>query len=1019
MTDPEALAAEGPPDVAETDEDEGDPLLLYARLAGDLPEIFKKDSASCFRSHPKFLLMGTVKGWLHVFDLEGNQVFKVCIHTGPVNDLSIEERGDYVATCSDDGTVVVTNICSQTHTKYTFAKPMQAVAFAVDFESMKKEKKSSFERWGMASGGLEGKLTITTKGLLGPNNNTIHQGEGAIHCIQWNGPFLAWANSQGVKVYDFARKRGLTYIARKSLDVDKVPVNEENYRACLAWGPRKDQDPYRSSSLVVGWGDSVTVAVGVNPKQSPRTRKSLSARAAHYQKGVASASSASYNNDFFFQVIANFRTDFLICGIGFFNEQLDLILLGTAPKKRKPGRRRNSEDEPDLLEVRVVSTDGRVELCSDALPASTINDSKQLTQPSNYRLAVPMLTDGDDPFYILCPKDILVLSPIRNANLVSSSQTLPPEVLPIDEKGVDTQSPAVGGTEQDAKEGGVGGGEDEEEDEDEEIDEEAMKQLEREKQELAEEEEKLRHENGDIIEEDSDGNKHMRDTHFQAAIETATGKTNPSAPQKHLLSTTKSIPLSSLSSSSASSSSSTTPPRTPVHSQEIVEDIVNTPVLTADQLLQKARDFLIADRQERIGGASEPTEVLDPKQFIQADAEEKMGIRRPISPASSNSRNSLSHNEEQQQALSSSLPSQGTQRKNSLSEHALTDLEEGEAKEEEGGLSYQQLLQQAEQESSFSSLSVTTTTTDTSTEPTNPAAAATTSADNDAASSTLGSSPLPSNTAFPSESLPISADSSNNIVSSQQQQTDVSSSTLSASETTTKIEQQHTEQPQQSQQQSESEKHQIADVLPFVEPSVVVQHELSSLTDVLASTFSPQVIPPTPTDAATTAATTAKMETESVAPHVPLPSPINVAEEAQNVHKQVDESGADDTEARIHVPRGSYDFTTLPCLPEGLNDGALFARQDTLQDAHGGFEGEDLGALSLPIPGEDGALFNRQSTLQDPHGDNAADSQGAFDDQPPNDINLSLSRQATTTDAHGQPIATNPATTEGKTNENF
>lgn len=890
--------------------------MLYARLAGDLPEIFKKDSASCFRSHPKFLLMGTVKGWLHVFDLEGNQVFKVCVHTGPVNDLSIEERGDYVATCSDDGTVVVTNICLQTQTKYTFAKPVQAVAFAVDFESMKKEKRSSFERWGMASGGLEGKLTVTTKGILTPNNNVLHSGEGAIHCIQWNGPFLAWANTQGVKVYDFARKRGLTYIARKSLDVDKVPVNEENYRACLAWGPRKDQDPYRSSSLVVGWGDHVTVAVGVNPKQSPKTRKSLSARAMHYQKGVASATSASYNNDFYFQVIANFRTDFLICGIGFFNEQLDLIILGTTPKKRKPGRRKTSEDEPDLLEVRVVSTDGRVELCSDALPASTINDSKQLTQPSNYRLAVPMLTSGDDPFYILCPKDILVLSPIRNTNTVSSAMPPTPtaDVLLSDEKGGEVEG-ELWRTDEPAK-SGVGRGEDEEEEEDEEDeDEDAMQQLRRDKEELESEE---KDENGNIIEEDNDGNLHQRDGGFQSAIEAATGSRSPSkAPVQR--------PPELLPASPSG--------------KQLAEEILSTPVLTADELLQKARDFLIADREERLaegGVIGELAEDLNPEQFIQADAEEKLGIRRirddsPRSSSSTSARLGTSPSPERPSELANPSFEPTATISSSSSSH---------------------------ESSSISSLqSPDTETTHTEPLPTS-------------------SSEQPPATLQPEASSAVEEEL---VVTTHFGQPPAEEPEKAEEQPEGQVEEEP--KPEQREEASDEDEDQGGSGLSYAQIL-----EQQSAADQLADSSVPSFAEPS---------------SEPASEQAPIEEATT--EEATASHGE---------EARIHVPRESYDFTTIPALPSF--DGALFGRQMTMQDAHGGYdEVEDITALPPPLMGE-GAFFDRQSTLQDPHGEGA--DQDDFEELPPSgNLGLSLSRQTTIVDPHSsQSVSNNKASDEGE-----
>lgn len=128
---------------------------------------------------------------------------------------------------------------------------------------------------------------LTSRSWFGHVHTTLHEGEGTVHAIEWHGPFIAWANETGIKVYDCIRRKGLTHISKKALGADKEHLQSDTYRPCLAWGARSQRDPRHSSSLVIGWGDVVTVAVGVSPEQSPATTRSLDSRAVHYQRGIS------------------------------------------------------------------------------------------------------------------------------------------------------------------------------------------------------------------------------------------------------------------------------------------------------------------------------------------------------------------------------------------------------------------------------------------------------------------------------------------------------------------------------------------------------------------------------------------------------------------------------------------------------------------------------------------------------------------------------------------------------------
>ena len=48
--------------------------------------------------------LGMLSGSIHILDVNGNRIREYPSHTAMVNELSIDATGDYIASCSDDGT---------------------------------------------------------------------------------------------------------------------------------------------------------------------------------------------------------------------------------------------------------------------------------------------------------------------------------------------------------------------------------------------------------------------------------------------------------------------------------------------------------------------------------------------------------------------------------------------------------------------------------------------------------------------------------------------------------------------------------------------------------------------------------------------------------------------------------------------------------------------------------------------------------------------------------------------------
>ncbi|XP_020616436.1 vacuolar protein sorting-associated protein 41 homolog [Orbicella faveolata] len=101
-------------DGSEEDEDEVEPKLKYERIGNAMNTILNgEECASCMAVHTKFLALGTHYGVVHILDHQGNPISskKYPSHTTAINQISIDQSGDYVASCSDDGRVSTLKSC--------------------------------------------------------------------------------------------------------------------------------------------------------------------------------------------------------------------------------------------------------------------------------------------------------------------------------------------------------------------------------------------------------------------------------------------------------------------------------------------------------------------------------------------------------------------------------------------------------------------------------------------------------------------------------------------------------------------------------------------------------------------------------------------------------------------------------------------------------------------------------------------------------------------------------------------
>lgn len=242
------------------------------------------------------------------------------------------------------------------------------------------------------------------KSWFGHRETVLHEGEGPVWIVRWQGRLVAWANERGVRIYDTANKQRITFIAPPS---DKPRA--DLFRCSLLW-----QD---DNTVLVAWADHIKIA-----KVKERTKKS----------SAITAPTAS--PQLFVEITTILQLDCMISGIA--PRGLDFLVLayitedhydenGDNSVEDRTAQRRREGLRP---EMRLISHDGE-ELSSDVLGMQSFarfqcNDyllvpsadataaaAAQLSKNTSSKRRQTSEDDKHSYFYVVSPKDIVIARP--------------------------------------------------------------------------------------------------------------------------------------------------------------------------------------------------------------------------------------------------------------------------------------------------------------------------------------------------------------------------------------------------------------------------------------------------------------------------------------------------------------------------------------------------------------------------------------------------------------------------------
>ncbi|XP_030059835.1 vacuolar protein sorting-associated protein 41 homolog [Microcaecilia unicolor] len=340
-------------DDSEEDESEDEPKLKYERLSNGVTEILQQDAASCMTVHEKFLGLGTHNGKVYLLDIQGNVTQKFEISTVKINQISLDESGEHVGICCEDGKVQVFGLYSREGFHEIFDCPIKIVAVHPQFG------KSSCKQF--VTGG--NKLLLYERTWLNRwKTFVLHEGEGNITNIKWRGNLIAWANNMGVKILDIVTRQRITNVPR-----DDTSLRPDMYPCSLCW---KD-----NLTLIIGWGNSVKIC-------------SVKERHASEIRDLPSR---------YVEIVSQFDEEFYISGLAPLSDQL-VILFYVKEVSDKVGKECCARPRLDIIQPLPESYE---EISSDALTVRGFQEN----ECRDYRLEY---AEGESLFYIISPRDIVM-----------------------------------------------------------------------------------------------------------------------------------------------------------------------------------------------------------------------------------------------------------------------------------------------------------------------------------------------------------------------------------------------------------------------------------------------------------------------------------------------------------------------------------------------------------------------------------------------------------------------------------
>ncbi|XP_023569135.1 vacuolar protein sorting-associated protein 41 homolog [Octodon degus] len=370
-------------DESEEEESEEEPKLKYERLSNGVTEILQKDAASCMTVHDKFLALGTHYGKVYLLDVQGNITQKFDVSPVKINQISLDESGEHMGVCSEDGKVQVFGLYSGEEFHETFDCPIKIIAVHPHFV------RSSCKQF--VTGGK--KLLLFERSWMNRwKSSVLHEGEGNIRSVKWRGHLIAWANNMcyresrkcderdaAFKIHSSIKREGMQFINAVIVNSTTIRVEKVWVKVWIFYKLKrrkiKDQKGHLSSKLQLTSGFIFQIC-------------SVKERHASEMRDLPSR---------YVEIVSQFETEFYISGLAPLCDQL-VVLSYVKEVSEKTEREYCARPRLDIIQPLPETCE---EISSDALTVRGFQEN----ECRDYHLEY---SEGESLFYIVSPRDVVV-----------------------------------------------------------------------------------------------------------------------------------------------------------------------------------------------------------------------------------------------------------------------------------------------------------------------------------------------------------------------------------------------------------------------------------------------------------------------------------------------------------------------------------------------------------------------------------------------------------------------------------
>ena len=328
-----------------------DDTLKYHRVEGALNDTIERTRITCISNSEEVMAIGTEDGFVHIISLSGSIERSFKAHDRSVNDISIDQAGTSIVSCSDSGTIAMLyiGIEGEKESAVHLSEPVKCVCVEDDSHSRRDR--------GFVVGTASGKLIYQRPVWFTQREwVTIFAGDNSsVSRITWRGDVIAWSDADQVRLLDAELLRTLDAAQLRRLDLFSLPnicrlssppgVSRLNPYPCrMFW--------HSDSELFVGWADCFQHLKLAQTQDQVQTRgggrESGQGRNSGQMRKVAAGCS-------------DWQVDVIICGLTSLDAN-HILILGYVPPDVDEGD--TDEDRP---EVQIRKITGELLSC-DSLP---------------------------------------------------------------------------------------------------------------------------------------------------------------------------------------------------------------------------------------------------------------------------------------------------------------------------------------------------------------------------------------------------------------------------------------------------------------------------------------------------------------------------------------------------------------------------------------------------------------------------------------------------------------------------